>query len=245
MRRLALALAISIGGASVLGAAPLTVTISKVVEDVSLRQGNGEWQDAQEGQQVVEGHEIHTGPGSEVTLAFSDGTAVLVRELTQLKVNTLLGRADRVKMEMLLRIGDVKAQVKPQTAVATDFSIRTPSGTASVRGTQIRSVSYYPPVGMQTDLASGKLLVQSARGTTQCNAGDETQVLATGEVLSPAEVVQSDSRVHVEPTGLTAAEKDQIEFSNQPQVSVPTGSQDATDAAAAIGGTLILRVRRN
>lgn len=243
MKRLALGLMMV--GLAHAAPAPLTVTISKIVEDVSVRQGNGAWQDAQTGQAVVEGHELNTGPESEVTLAFSDGTAVVVRELSQLKVNTLLGREDRVKMELLLRIGDLKAQVKPQTAVRTDFSIGTPSGTASVRGTEVNSVSYYPPVGMKTDLLNGKLLVELARGTTQSNAGDESHVTPAGEVVSPAEVTQSSARVHVEPVGLTETEKDQIEFSNQPQVAVPSGSQGATNATGVTGGTLILRVNRN
>src|SRR5262249_59435942 len=95
----------------------------------------GDWQDAREGFALSQGDQIHTGPESSVTLKFSDGTTMLLKELTHINVVVLLKRRERVKVQILLKLGELKSQVKRQEAVDSDYSVQTPTNIASVRGT--------------------------------------------------------------------------------------------------------------
>jgi hypothetical protein len=160
----------------------VTVVAAVVHEDVLVRHGNGAWDDLNPGTKLQAGDEIHTGLGSNIELKFSDGTSVTMNELTQLKINTLLSKTDRIKMELLLRIGDLKAKVKPQTTVRTDFSIRWPSASATVRGT-IFSVFYDPVAGAGlVSTERGSVEVDPTRAglaSVLVSAGHEVEVTAT------------------------------------------------------------------
>jgi hypothetical protein len=104
--------------------------------DVSYRENQGEeWKDAVKGQKLRAGSEIHTGPESEVTVTFSDGSYVLVRQLTETAVGDLSGPVDRPKVRMLLKMGEIAAKVNHAVDQEADFAYRTPNATASVRNT--------------------------------------------------------------------------------------------------------------
>jgi hypothetical protein len=91
--------------------AAAVATVTRIAEDVSIRHGNGAWQDLTPGTVLKVGDEVHTGPASEVEFRFSDGTTITVRELTQFKMAYFAMRTDRIKMELLLKIGELKAQI--------------------------------------------------------------------------------------------------------------------------------------
>jgi hypothetical protein len=151
-----------------------------------------------------------------------------VKELTQMREGELLSLLDRIKIEVFLRLGEVKAQVKPKAAITSDFSITTPNAAASVKGTEIQRVSYHPPTGTRTQLVTGSLLLQSSKGSTLTGAGDQSVVQPTGDVLTAADLTRDATRVHVEPTGLTDSEIEQIEISNQPQSTTTPLESEAT-----------------
>jgi hypothetical protein len=121
-----------------------TATVTVMTGDVSYREDPGEeWKDAVKGQKLRAGSEIHTGPDSEVTITFSDGSFVLVRQLTETAVGDLSAPVDRPKVRMLLKMGEIAAKVNHVVAQEADFAIRTPTATASVRGT-VFVVNYDP-----------------------------------------------------------------------------------------------------
>jgi hypothetical protein len=58
---------------------------------------------------------------------------LLVQPLTRLTLDELIRRGDRNTAGITLRSGRVRAEVTPPSE-ETDFTVRTPSATASVRG---------------------------------------------------------------------------------------------------------------
>ena len=219
----------------------LTVVAAKPTGDVSFRRGGAEWAEVNDGQELTSSDELHTGPESQVTLRFSDGSVLVVKELTQMMIGTLLSGKDKLKVELFLKLGEVKAQVKHQETVRTDFSIRTPTATASVRGTDIEHVRFHPQTGMETQLTSGLLLIDTPQGSVMNSPGDESQVNTDGGLSTPLDMTQEDSRTHAEPLGLTQPEIQQINLTNQPQAVTPQGG-GTTSTGASTAGTLIFRV---
>jgi hypothetical protein len=111
------------------------VNLIKLVGDVNYLPSGGYWTEASAGMRLSADDEIHTGPDSEVTLQFPDGSIVILKQLTRIKMRGLLSEENRVKIEVLLMMGELKAKVIRQDVVGSDFSVKTPVATAGVRGT--------------------------------------------------------------------------------------------------------------
>lgn len=92
------------------------------------------------------GDEISTDPDGAVTLAFADNSTVVVSDTTQLKIGSFFTEGGVVRTLILLKMGQVAAQVCKSCATKSDFRIKSPTGTISVRGT-IFTVFYDPGSG--------------------------------------------------------------------------------------------------
>lgn len=124
---------------------PKTARIKAIRGEAEIdKGGNDIWVDARKGMTLAEGDYISTDFESEVDLII-DGHEVIIRELTQIKMDSLLeAAADPKKLRRFvieLRIGSIQATVKRKAAVPTDFKIVTPVATTAVRGTTF-SVKY-------------------------------------------------------------------------------------------------------
>jgi FecR protein len=117
-------------------ATAFTGTVEEINGDVSYRTEDEDWCDAVVGLKLNLEDQIHTGPDSEARVRFSDGSFVLIKQLSEIALGTLAGDATHTKVQVLLRMGEVAAQVNPQKTLLADFSIRVPQATASVRGTK-------------------------------------------------------------------------------------------------------------
>jgi hypothetical protein len=84
----------------------------------------------------------------------------MVRPLTRLSVEALLNQDNTETINLGLRTGRIQAEVNPPAGMKTDFSVRSPMATASVRGTSFfmdpvnlmvsdGNVSYVPSGGTQ------------------------------------------------------------------------------------------------
>jgi hypothetical protein len=233
---LVLALALLAQGAS---AQQFTAQLAKADGEVTVRRDGGAWELAEAGRNLTEADEIATGVDSTAAVKFSDGTEMQLKELTQIRVGKLAGAAERKKVEIELRVGEVSASVKPRKTVDTNFDIKTPTATASVRGTEIREVSYHPARGTSTELSSGALLVRSVRGNVLSRGADRVRVDVGGRVQPPGELARQRGRVRVEPQGLTRNERNQIARGNQPRPFAPRGTADL--ARPEGGGPLVMR----
>jgi hypothetical protein len=92
------------------------------------------------GELLLPSDRVYTGMDSSVTLAFyqnsTNFSTVTIRELTDVKVASFTSGADGVKTRIWLKAGEVAAQLNHAASVRSDFAIKTPTATCSVRGTE-------------------------------------------------------------------------------------------------------------
>jgi hypothetical protein len=230
------ALALLVAGALSAGQPVLAITakVSDFSGELAFRLGEGEWADAAKGQELKPEMELCTGPGSEATIGFSDGSAVKLKEMSQLRVGELLSAENRVKVEMLLRSGQMEAQVNPKKVAGTDFSVTTPNATASVKGTKL-SISYTPQTGTFTQTLTGSVLVSTESGETTANGGDSSKIDSENELQTSQDLTKSDSSLVVGSTEQVAEENTIIQQTNAPQVSTNLiiGDPSTTDVPAS------------
>ena len=86
------------------------------------------------------GDTLHTGPDSNVTLEFGDGSRLLLQADSQLSVDTLRAYGPSNLVDTLLRLeqGRVESQVTPRPASGPRYEIWTPAAASAVRGTRYR-----------------------------------------------------------------------------------------------------------
>lgn len=68
---------------------------------------------------------------------------VIVSELAQISLHYFTNVQDRGKLELLLKMGELKAKIVPQATIPSGFSVKTPTATTSVRGSAM-TVRYAP-----------------------------------------------------------------------------------------------------
>ena len=98
------------------------------------RPGSDTWELAQQGQAVAADTVIATGFRSSALVAFGS-SLITVRSLTQVSIAELAQRQDGETVELNLRAGRVRVEVTPPSGAKADFTVRTPTATASTRGT--------------------------------------------------------------------------------------------------------------
>ncbi len=108
---------------------------------------------------------IVTGANSEVTLSVNNGTLTL-KSLTTAKLSGISLSTTSSKAAVALKTGTVVSDVKQIQGLKTSFTITTPVGTSSVRGTS-HTVSYSTERGMGVAVTSGVVAVSSGRGGTR------------------------------------------------------------------------------
>lgn len=177
-------------------------TIIAMDGDVSYKEGlGGGWPECRVGQRVGSNVELHTGPESSVTLQYLDGSTLVVKELTQLMIGILLVRADRYKMELLLKLGEIKASVPHRETVRSDFHCGTPAAVSSVRGTVFIVRHDATTESTTVSVEEGEVLVTPTNTTLSpvtLSAGQRMRVTLNGvEKLTPPET----GKVDVAPRG--------------------------------------------
>jgi hypothetical protein len=131
MKKAGLGFLLLMAGAALLAAQ--TARIREISGTVEIkRPGAPDWEAAKAGQALDTAALISTGFKSTALVDVGNST-VLVRPLTRLSLEELAGTGERVALN--LRAGRIRAEVKPPAGGKVDFTIRSPSVTASVRGT--------------------------------------------------------------------------------------------------------------
>ncbi len=182
---------------------------------------------------------VVTGAASEVTLEINNGL-VTFKALTTARIGGVKRTETESKAAVALKTGTVVSEVKQIKGLKTSFTVTTPVGTSSVRGT-VHTVSYGPERGMAVSVASGVVEVSSARGGSRPVAAGaayaqpagaapprvETQAAqaaaeaakpsATTAFAPPEEAAQATSNGDSEPSALAGLES-----------LLPTGSDTGT-----------------
>jgi hypothetical protein len=121
--------------AGIFGQTGETALVRSLVGTVEMKApGKTEWEPVRSGQLLSVDAMISTGFKSTATLVLGD-SVLLVRPLTRLSIIGLTRVSGDERVELNLLAGRVRAEVKPPSGMGIDFSIRSPTVTASVRGT--------------------------------------------------------------------------------------------------------------
>jgi hypothetical protein len=96
--------------------------------------GSAEWVPAGAGMRIEQETLVSTGFKSTAVLVLGDSTMV-IQPLTRLSLEELIERQGNEQVKVYLRTGRVRTEVRPPSGGKTDFTVRSPVATASVRGT--------------------------------------------------------------------------------------------------------------
>jgi len=111
------------------------VFIREMTGTVELKTpGSEKWVAAKQGDRIQEATIISTGFKSTAMLSIGNST-LLVRALTRMTLEALMNQDETDTINVGLSAGRVRADIKPPAGSKTNFSVQTPSATASVRGT--------------------------------------------------------------------------------------------------------------
>ena len=114
-------------------------------QDGILRESRGQvevklpnasqWSDAQSGMVLPRGTTISTGFQSSALIALGE-SLITVRPLTRLSLEQIAAQGREEQVSLSLQAGQIRASVKKPEGGNVDFTVRSPSATASVRGTE-------------------------------------------------------------------------------------------------------------
>jgi hypothetical protein len=144
--------------------------------------GSSEWKPAVQGQRLEKTAVISTGFRSTALIALGNST-ITVRALTRLSLEEIIESQGAEEVRLYLQAGRVRADVRPPAAGRTNFQIRTPSVTASVRGTSFEFD------GTTLTVDEGRVHVTGG-DHTGVYVGEGHMVRAdseTGRIIAPAE----------------------------------------------------------
>ncbi len=225
-------------------AAPLEAKVKSVTGKVE-RKVSTSWVALKVGDTLKSGDVISTGFDSQAVLTVGEST-VTVKALTRLTLSQLMASSTKDKTSIVLDSGSVKASVKHSNKKA-DFTVKTPSATASVRGTEFTidslanltvvdgAVAYYP---------SG-----TAAAEAEFNAPlpEDEEVPADEEVPSDGELpAVSEGGAGLEggaETGAVAETPKSTQFTEAKEISgvkgmaVYQGQSSATDSQSGVQTT--------
>jgi hypothetical protein len=132
--------------------------------------GSSIWRAAVVGQELERETLVSTGFKSEAVLDLR-GSTLRVRPLTRLSLGEIEAAADVERIDIQLRTGRIRADVKPPAGGKVEFTVRSPIATASVRGT----VFDFDTVNLRVN-----------EGTVSFAGADNTAVyVAAGQSSSP------------------------------------------------------------
>jgi ferric-dicitrate binding protein FerR (iron transport regulator) len=161
--------------------------------------GAAEWKAAEAGQELERASLVSTGFRSTALIA-AGNSVITVRPLTRLSLEEIAANQNNEHVVLNLRAGRVRADVKPPAGGKTDFSVRSPVATASVRGT----VFDFDGTRLAVEEGRVRLFGESVTGA-YVGAGHVTAVdTGTGRTATAEEVLQEELAPAL-PAGMDAA----------------------------------------
>jgi hypothetical protein len=149
--------------------------------------GAAAWSPAARGQALERSAVISTGFKSSALIAIGNST-LSVQPLTRLSLEELAAAENAEKVDINLRTGRVRANVKPPAGGTTSFTVRSPSATASVRGTAFEFN------GLQLRVEEGRVHLSGGDGGgTYVGSGHLARTsIETGRTLGTGETAREE-----------------------------------------------------
>jgi hypothetical protein len=148
-----------------------TARFLEITGTVEIQEpGSAAWTPAAAGMSIGKGTVISTGFKSTALISL-ENSSLTIRPLTRLTLEEIVQRGNNEEISLYLRSGRVRAEVTPPAGGNTDFRIRSPTATASVRGT---AFEYEPPYLTVED---GQVQYTSESGeTANVNQGEKSYI---------------------------------------------------------------------
>ena len=174
---------------SSLSAAVLTATVTEVAGKVECKLPGTNWRAAKTGDVLPAGSLISTGFKSTAILKTESAT-LTVKPVTRLTIEELIKSEGTTKTQMFLMTGRVRAEVTPKEGEKADFKVKSPTATASVRGTGFE----FDGQNLLVDHGAVQFESETGIGISQIVAvGEFSTVSQTGTVTTPVAVVMNNS----------------------------------------------------
>jgi hypothetical protein len=159
--------------------------------------GSALWVRAQTGQKLSRETIISTGFKSTARVVV--GNSILtVRPLTRLSLEELGSSQGNETVGLYLQTGRIRADVSPPMGGKTEFTVRSPSATASVRGTSFD----FDGTNLRVD--EGRVHVTGSDGTAVYVAAGQSVVMdsETGRVAGAAETARAELSPAIPPEAM-------------------------------------------
>ena len=182
-------------------AAQPVVVVEAVTGRVEVQPpGQSGWQSVSEGDQIPQAARISTGFNSTARLAVGQDATVTVRALTRLTINEVIEQEGVESSDMTLEVGRVRGEVRRASDRQTQFELRSPTATASVRGTTFEFD------GEELVVQDGIVVFTTPSGREhQVGGGEETSSDGVTPPPPPAQARAERGAVsHVTPSGAGA-----------------------------------------
>jgi hypothetical protein len=166
--------------AGIFAQTPVEVVIRDLLGTVEVKAPRAaNWTAARKGQILAIDTVISTGFRSSAVVAIGNST-LTIQPLTRLSFKELSQLEENEKVELQLRTGRVRAEVRPPRVGRTNFTVSSPIATASVRGTIFEFDTFNLSVSEGTVEFSG-----AAGASVLVDAGSTSSVDSVSSRASP------------------------------------------------------------
>ncbi|TFG64926.1 MAG: hypothetical protein E4H36_01545, partial [Spirochaetales bacterium] len=110
-------------------------SIQQLSGKVEVKAPGGNWAVASQGQRIAKGTTLSTSFGASAVLNIGS-SVVNVKQLTRMTLEELIQQQGTQTTSLKLDIGSIKAKVQTAEGINHDFTLRTSTSTAAVRGTE-------------------------------------------------------------------------------------------------------------
>jgi hypothetical protein len=153
--------------------------------------GSTLWTNAAAGDRIEKNTLVSTGFKSTAIIVFGD-SLITVRPVTRLSLEEIAREQNNEQVNLFLHTGRVRADVKPPAGGSSNFTVRSPIATASVRGTSFEFDTEHLRVDegrVQYSLDNGRQVYVGGGGISYVDEPTNTVVSpfdAAAELLTPA-----------------------------------------------------------
>jgi hypothetical protein len=185
MKKVVLGLALLVGAAALFAQEAVIRELNGTVE--LKAPGAADWTPARQGQRIPQKTIISTGFKSSALVEIGNSTLSL-QPLTRLSLEELVRADGGEKVDLNLRTGRIRANVRPPADGTTNFTVRSPSATASVRGTDFEFN------GNEVSVENGRIHVTGVDGSgVYVGGGHQVRIdTETGRTVSAAETARDE-----------------------------------------------------
>ena len=169
-----------------LGLFAQAAVVREVAGDVQLKPaGASEFSPALPGSEVAQDTIVSTGFRSTAVIDVGS-SKITVQSLTRLSLAEIQMNSGAENLNMKLQSGRVKVDVKPPAGARANFTVQSPSATASVRGTSFEFDT------RKLKVSEGKVSFRGNKGISMpVSSGSDSFVGNEGNAVDPVEIAES------------------------------------------------------